>query len=1052
MRKLVLAVLMAAVVLPASAARRVSVAQLQGMLAADNDAHRSDMDVARQIGELEMTERLTARTLNHFAATLKLEPRTALALQLLADQSEFLDPPSADLPATGPPDAAAQQRMLDAARAYAVANWTRMPNFFVTRATTRFDDNAQVLRAGEWPVRLGLHPVGTSSREVTFRDGKEVADAPTDTNADTKAKPADELGLSSWGEFGPAVTVVLADTAKQAITFSHWEQTSTGLAAVFRYEVPREASHYAVAYCCVVEQQVAGRTQFGYGGRERSAQQVANIPRQEELHTYHETPGYHGTLSIDPATGAVMRMTIEAGLSHNDPLLRAESMIEYAPVTLGDRTFICPVRSLAISLEPGQEHHGGNVNLNGVGTGSPWGEPLVYKVPPPLLLINETRFTSYHRLGSTARILTSDATGGAPAASTLDATTPPQTAKATTEAAPAPSAPAQPEQAAPATTEANATPPAPPPPTPPAEPSIPEMSMTAATSLPDQPADASQSNDSSYSIKVTSRLVDVGLVAYDKKGHPVTDLKADEIAVYDNGKKQGVRGFTPPGSAAPSPTPQAAVPASETADAAPSFSNHATDAAAPVAQEGSTILAIDESHIAWADMNYARQQILKFLASLKPGERVGLYAMNGLGFRVLTEVTADHAALIARMKTFVPTAQAVSNAQDEEMRNRQHFDEVHNVEDLNHVNGNHGDDPDSDQPIDPQLMTMGDNPERASLVILTQVARHLAAIPGPKKLVWVSSDNVFADWTDQSVGIEKSPKDIVGFTLRAQEAMNDAHAAVYPFDVSQLESGAVSADLQHRNVELTQAAADTASLGGSSLPNNNAPGRISAEMSQDIHPVQGPVRDLAAATGGRVIRRAGDLAGQLDGIVDDGRATYMLSFSPAGPADGAYHRIELKVEGRKGLTLRYRTGYVFDKEPTTLKDRFQQAIWRPMDVTEIAVNASATQETGGAEVKLAIATRDLGLEQRADRWMDKLDIFFVLRDDAGIHAKVAGQTLGLRLKSQTYERLMSSTMPFERFVPLKAAAGSLRIVVVDENTGRMGSVTIPASAIVSAKP
>jgi hypothetical protein len=58
-------------------------------------------------------------------------------------------------------------------------------------------------------------------------------------------------------------------------------------------------------------------------------------------------------------------------------------------------------------------------------------------------------------------------------------------------------------------------------------------------------------------------------------------------------------------------------------------------------------------------MSYARSQILKFLGSLAPGERVGLYTMNGLGFHVLTEVTADHAALISRMQNFMPTAQSV---------------------------------------------------------------------------------------------------------------------------------------------------------------------------------------------------------------------------------------------------------------------------------------------------------------------------------------------------------------------------------------------------------
>jgi len=39
-----------------------------------------------------------------------------------------------------------------------------------------------------------------------------------------------------------------------------------------------------------------------------------------------------------------------------------------------------------------------------------------------------------------------------------------------------------------------------------------------------------------------------------------------------------------------------------------------------------TILLIDESHVAWSDMANARQQILKFLGTVAPGERVGLTA------------------------------------------------------------------------------------------------------------------------------------------------------------------------------------------------------------------------------------------------------------------------------------------------------------------------------------------------------------------------------------------------------------------------------------------
>ncbi len=1049
MRRLILLGLVAATAIPALATKRVTVAQLEEALVTDTAAHRADMDVAKQVGTFQMSERLTDAMLNHFAGTLKLGPRTALALQLLSDQSAFLDPPASEVPATALPDTAAQQKMLDGARAYAVQTWSGMPNFFVTRVTNRFDDAPHALAKGDWPVDMGLQPTGNVSRQVTFRDGKEVQEAAVAAAGDAQAQQ--ELGLRSWGEFGPALTVVLADMGPHSATFSHWERTPTGLAAVFDYTVPREGSHYAVAFGYLSET-VIGRTQFGYSGRERSAQQVANIPREKTYQTYTERPGYHGTISIDPATGAVMRLTIQAELSSGDPLSLAETMVQYAPVTIGERQFICPVKSLAISGEHSSAPGGKTLALNGVGDTSEWGGAVARPSKSSVLLINETQFADYHRLGSTARILGEAAGAPSVAAPTAAEAGTAQSAPAQDPAASTPKRQTETEAAANAARPlpVAAQPAAPPAP---AEPVVPEVSMTPATGLPDQPANVPQSAGSGYSLKVTSRLVDVGLVAYDKKGHPVNDLKASDIEIYDDGQKQEIRSFGLATGVA-EPTAPATPPAQAPAEAEEvSFSNRVSDSAGaaslPSASDvGSTVLVIDESHVAWNDMNLARGQILKFLNSLAPSERVGLYSMNSLGFHVLIEVTSDHAALIARMQKFMPNAQAVSQAQEEETRNRQHFDEVHYVNDLNSVNGNHNDVADGQQPIDPQLMTMGDNPARSAFIILAQVARHVASVPGHKKVVWVSSDNVLASWQDQEVGIEKGVNELRGYELRVQEAMNEAHAAVYPFDVSQLEGGAITADMQHRNVELTQASADTAALGpGSTAPKNQSTGRISAEMSEDLHPVQGPVRQVAAATGGRVIRRSGDLAAQLDGILADGHATYMLSFSPQAQPDGQYHTINIKLTGRRGLSLSYRTGYLFETEPTTLKERFQAAVWRPVDESEIAVKADLEPSRQGANVKLNIAAGDLGMQQQGGRWTDKLDIFFIQRDDAGVRARVEGETLGLRLKPATYERLMPAGVPFTRFVTLKPGTASLRVLVVDENSGRMGSVTIPATQL-----
>jgi VWFA-related protein len=1039
MRRLILLVLVATVAFPAAAAKRMTVIQLEKVLSSDYADHRPDADVARRLGDVELTERLTNLALNRFANSLPLGPRTALALQLLADQSSFLDPPGSELPATGMPDAATQERMMDAARGYVVQIWPRLPNFFVTRSTNRFDDSPVALNPGDWPVRMGLHLVGTSTRQVTYRDGKEVQDAELTPTAGTtpaarnSTGTAQELGLDSWGEFGPEMTVVLTDSARGKITFSHWEQMAAGLVAVYRYEVPKSVSHYAVNYCCVVNAELL-ENRMTSGGRGGRVQDNANAPVGQSTNQFHVTPAYHGTLAVDPATGAILRITIEAELNKGDPISRAATVVEYGPVTIGDRTDVCPTRSLAFSMEerafPGQ-------------TG---------KVP--ILLVNETTFSHYHRLGATMRMVANppEATAGTTRVAANGASVPvPGPVPGPGATSPAGSGPATDAGATSAGAPGAATAPqpaesamvAPPAPAPPAPPADPEMSVAEATALPDTPS-GSSAPSSDFQLKLISRLVDVGIVAYDKKGHPIKDLKPEDFELFDNGRKQDLRFFSQVGGEGGQATPD---PSTQR-----TFSNRAPDAVVSSAPElGATVILIDEAHIAWADMSNAKQEIIKFLGTVQPDERVGLYTMTALGFKVLHEITTDHAALTAVLQKWMPTARSAALAQEEETRNRQQFDEVHSVSDLNSVNGNQLDVVDGMSTVDPALRTMGSNPGRASLIILQMVARHLSSVTGHKNLVWVSSDNVFADWQSNQVGIDKTPKQTESFAMHAQEAMNDAHVAVFPMDVSQIETSGISADIRTRNVELNQAAADNAGANGGTVPRNESPGRNTAEMQQDIHPIQGPIRMVAEATGGRVIRRASDMAGELTTVVEAGRATYLVSFSPNVPADDQYHTITVKLTGKHpGVTLRYRTGYEYTKEAASLSDRFKDAVWKPQDVREIAVSSTLNQTADGSDVKISIAAADLGLQQQAGLWMDKLDIFFIQRDDAGLKAEVEGQTLGMRLKPASYQKLLSGGIPFDHTVQMKPGMASLRILVVDENSGRMGSITMPRPALTAA--
>ncbi len=666
MRRLIILGLAALTALPACAAHHITVAQLEQTLSAAAAKHRSDADIARQLSEFQLSERLTVHTLDRMISSFALEAHAALALELLADDSALLDPPHSELPATAPPDAATQQRILSASRGYVLETVPRLPNFFATRTTIRFDDSAQVQHAGEWPIRAGFHLVGNTSRTVTMRDGQEVTDAPKQVSE----KPEQITGLYSFGEFGPILARTLADLAKGKIQFSHWEDSPLGVVAVFRYSVPRHESHYHVHFCCLLNQEYQGGQSVHNRNLPRYHSGNQNPVETTGLNAYEATPPYHGTLAIDPASGAILRLTLEAELDPDNAITRASTVVEYSRVVIGDQPFVCPVRSIAISSQQGPP---------------PAGEE-VQRVP--IISINETTFAQYHRLGSSARLIASGAVPDAAAPGSAESA-PQLVTDAAGSAAPKTVAENEPPAPSSTTAVASADPPASPsagPPVPgqPVSPAAnvatvssnppmasappdPEISLSEPGALPDTPAAALGTNPNTAP-KGTSRQVTVSVIAFDKKGHPVTDLKADDFELLDDGKKQAIQ------FSAPANVPLPSRPDSAHPDRI--FSNRAADLSGETPAAGhfssaGIILVIDESQTSPDDLAWARGQILKFVSLLPPDERVGLYTMTGAGFQPLVELTSQHAEAADKINALLTTAQADAKTRDAERRNRQ---------------------------------------------------------------------------------------------------------------------------------------------------------------------------------------------------------------------------------------------------------------------------------------------------------------------------------------------------------------------------------------------
>jgi VWFA-related protein len=551
---------------------------------------------------------------------------------------------------------------------------------------------------------------------------------------------------------------------------------------------------------------------------------------------------------------------------------------------------------------------------------------------------------------------------------------------------------------------------------------------------------------------VSTRLVDIGATACDKKGNPVTDLARDDFVVYDNGKKQNLRSFSHANAVSANPVAPA------TADTPVLYSNRldAMSSAQPAGTstpESSTIVLLDATSLSITDLTRARERILGFLDKLPASEPVGLYVRGGYGFRVLAEATANHVALVSALRGWIPNAQDLARSQEDERRNRQQYDTVQSSSDLQYVNGSIGGAGNTSSEleipggttVDPKLMKEGTDSARQALTVVVAVAAHMGSIAGHKNLVWIASDNVLASWADRPTGSNKGSSTIATFAIRTQEALNDAHVSLYPVDVSQLETSSTDASLQNANVQLDPSAKDNMPIAFQGDVTSGPGSRASAELQQNIRPVDAAVQQMAQATGGRSFSRSGNLAVDLNSVIEDGKATYLLSFSPDTQPDDQYHRLTVTVTSRRGITLRYRTGYLYSKEPSTLKDRFKQAIWQPLDSTEIAIRAQRTNASSGAAISLDIAATDITMTQKRDRWTGNLDIFLVQRDATGMHAELKEQTLALSLKPATYEKVMREGIPFDQYLDKTPDSGTLRIIVVDQGSGRIGSVTLPAA-------
>jgi hypothetical protein len=298
---------------------RMTVEQLEHMLA--DERGQPDKKLAHRLEGVQLSERLSAGKLAGCEAIVPGRD-SRRALLALSDASAFLDLPPSEIPHLPMPDAEIRNGMIKLTVNYVVTTIHQLPNLFATRSTTSFQEDI-------WGGKP-LHLAATYSANVLYRNGDEhVREAPFQQSA---------VGLTTSGEFGPILGTAILDAAKGHLIWSRWENSPSGPLAVFRYEISADHSHYNVdGFPCA----------------------------------------YQGEIAVDPATGAILRVVLNGEPEPPNPLLTASIAVEYGPVDLGGKTYICPLKGVALSQQL------------------------------ETICLNDVTFDRYHLYHATARILPS---------------------------------------------------------------------------------------------------------------------------------------------------------------------------------------------------------------------------------------------------------------------------------------------------------------------------------------------------------------------------------------------------------------------------------------------------------------------------------------------------------------------------------------------------------------------------------------------------------------------------------------------------------------------
>ena len=547
-----------------------------------------------------------------------------------------------------------------------------------------------------------------------------------------------------------------------------------------------------------------------------------------------------------------------------------------------------------------------------------------------------------------------------------------------------------------------------------------------------------------------TQAVVLDVVARDKKGRTVSDLRVEEIEVFEEGKPMAIAGFR---------FVQREPAAAETAPGAPA------PAAAPGTFRHPTLVTLVFDALGAEGRAFARNAALELARAEARSDLLMSVFYIGNRLQLLQQFTPDRAKVAAAVDRACSVLDPRGVVPGTETTDRATAaagtaaDRAQATSDAAMAGGAGAGGPGAGQAaaeaamsnLELRAVEMARSLERGqrgngSLFGLFALARQQQRLAGRKAIVYFSE------------GLEV-PNQLEALYRSVVSEANRANLSIYAVDARGLLTSSGNEDAKRdlrKSMETVRR--QTQSRGGRAVTREDV---LAAEVAEDAITlnVQGMLGALSDGTGGRLIANSNDVRAGLDRALADMAGYYEVTYDPRLAAfDGAFRRVSVKVR-RPGITLQTREGYFalppgegsvdFPWELPLLKALRSSPPPRDFELHANAYHfgpeRGEVRHTLVAEIPLA----GLAFEGRGGTRKAHFSVLAVVRDAQGAVREHFSQDSPVEVQEKNLEALRRGNAVFSRSFTLPPGRHGIDLVVLDQVAQRS---SVRRSVLVVAPP